>query len=195
MRVNRLMGNIIKNSDLVIAKKLRRLRPAFLASFLKKILLPTRLEHRCDYGVFYIDIASDFGLILASDREYEPYMRQTLEHYLSKDSVFVDLGANEGYFTVLASKLVGQKGKVHCIEPQSRLQPIIKKNIDLNSCKNVIVEQLAISDNIGEANIYITPDINTGCSGMTRVSKYPVPTEKINTTTLQQYFLEKKIYI
>jgi len=58
---------------------------------------------------------------------------------LPPGGIFIDLGANEGYFSVIGSKLVGMAGRVLAFEPQSRLQPVINRNSTLNSCDNVEV--------------------------------------------------------
>jgi len=56
-------------------------------------------------GRFYIDALSYFGQQLLEGEEHEPETGLVLRTYLSPGSVFVDLGANEGYFCVQASNL------------------------------------------------------------------------------------------
>jgi FkbM family methyltransferase len=47
--------------------------------------------------------------------------------------VIVDVGANIGVFTVIASKLVGSRGRVVAIEPNSESAKRLERNIALNS--------------------------------------------------------------
>jgi FkbM family methyltransferase len=62
------------------------------------------------------------------------------KHYIpKKGDVIVDVGAYIGEFTVYASKLVGDKGKVICIEPDKGNIKLLKKNIKLNNLKNVVL--------------------------------------------------------
>jgi FkbM family methyltransferase len=64
-------------------------------------------------------------------------MGAVLRRYLRPGAVFIDMGANEGYFSVLASGVVGPSGAVIAVEPQSRLQGVIQTNLDANACLNV----------------------------------------------------------
>src|SRR5215467_8450810 len=48
--------------------------------------------------------------------QYEPDVRAALLHFLKPGDVFLDCGANIGYFSVLAGHLVGPEGQVIAIE-------------------------------------------------------------------------------
>lgn len=71
----------------------------------------------------------------------EGLTRMIIEH-LEPGMVFFDIGAHIGYFSLLASKLVGEKGKVHSFEPTPSSFSILKANV-LNK-KNIFVNNLAI---------------------------------------------------
>ena len=58
---------------------------------------------------------------------------------INKGDIVVDAGAHLGLFTVKASKIVGNNGKVIAIEPEPENLEILKKNIKLNKLKNVII--------------------------------------------------------
>jgi len=116
--------------------------------------------------------------------EYETELKECLKSILSEDNTFIDLGANEGYFSIIASNLVGKKGRVLAIEPQSRLQNIIKENIKLNKLSNIELVQALVTNEVGEENISLSPDMNTGSSGVLRKQKYIVSREKVKSTTL-----------
>lgn len=85
-----------------------KLRPEVLASFLKKTLGFKRINLITDNGIFYVDIASCLGYPLLKTGIYEAGMVQVIKTYLKPGNIFVDLGTNEGYFTVIASQLVGK---------------------------------------------------------------------------------------
>jgi hypothetical protein len=68
-------------------------------------------------GTFFINPVSNFGAAILNG-EYEPEMKRILNRYLPDGGTFIDLGANEGYFSVLASRMVGSKGRVVAILPQ-----------------------------------------------------------------------------
>jgi FkbM family methyltransferase len=165
---------------------LLRVRPALLASFLKKLLRVRRRVIETDHGRFFADPASVFGNALVSEIGYEPDLANAIRHLLQEGDTFIDVGANEGYFSILSSKLVGGSGKVVCIEPQSRLQSVIVRNMAENNAYNITLFQLAISDHVGVATLSLAPDMNTGASGLFRMTRYRVPTELVPQTTLSR---------
>lgn len=156
-----------------------RVRPAFLASKLKSIFRIKRRTISTEYGDFLIDPVSNFGNSLRTKKVYEADLTSYFQHILAKGDTMVDVGANEGYYSILASALVGQQGKVFAIEPQSRLQSILFNNIELNKAYNVTVYQTTISDSVGSVDLNLTPDTNSGSSGILRSTKYKNPTEKV----------------
>jgi FkbM family methyltransferase len=58
----------------------------------------------------------------------------------------LDIGANVGIYSIFLSKLVGESGKIYAFEPDPLTAAILKENLTLNNCKNVIVSQIALSD-------------------------------------------------
>jgi hypothetical protein len=96
---------------MMLAGLVRRLRPAPLASAVARISrLSKRRVVRTPNGMFWVNPVSNLGYSLMNG-EYEARMQEVLEQYLYPGAVFVDLGANEGYFTVMASRLVGRAGR------------------------------------------------------------------------------------
>lgn len=169
-----------------LGRILLNVRPGFLAAWLKTLLRVHRFPHPTPHGVFWVDPASYFGLTLLEQGEYEPAMRVILESALKPGDTFVDLGANEGYFSVLGARLVGPSGRVLAIEPQARLQPVIKENLRLNSCANTTVAHVAISDHQGAASIHLAPSTNNGATSLRRPTRYAVSTETVLLATLAE---------
>jgi FkbM family methyltransferase len=67
------------------------------------------------------------------------------------DTVF-DIGANAGFYTLLASDLVGKLGHVYAFEPVPRNTEFLHKHIRLNRINNVTVIESAVSDRAGETS-------------------------------------------
>jgi FkbM family methyltransferase len=172
---------------------LLRVRPAPIASLLKRILRVHRVVFETSSGRFWIDPISNFGMALSRDGVYELGMKRTLEEYLKTGMTFIDLGANEAYFTVLAANQVGRSGRVIAIEPQERLLPIIDKNLRLNDADWVTVINVAITNASGLVTIHLAADTNTGASGQYRMAKYRLATQEVQARTLSQILDEKKI--
>lgn len=58
----------------------------------------------------------------------------------------IDVGANQGIYTLLLAKLVGESGAVFSFEPSSREYFDLEKNLSLNRFKNIKSEKLALGD-------------------------------------------------
>lgn len=174
--------------DRLLQKTLLRVRPAALADLLKKLLLVRRKVISTSVGRFYVDPVSNLSAALVNGGEYEPGMLQTLRHYLRPSATFVDIGANEGYFTVHGANLVGPAGRVIAVEPQHRLSQVLAHNFALNDRKNIRILSCAVSDASGTANLYVSPDTNTGCTSLYLPTRYRLPTEVVQTITLSELF-------
>ena len=165
----------------------RKLRPAPVGSAVSWMFgLNKRRLVQTPHGKFLLSPVSNLGYQLAHG-EYEPAMTRVLHRYLKPGDVFIDLGANEGYFTIIASSLVGDSGSVIAIEPQSRLQHSLKATLALNDCANVQLFQTLVTSSTGTARLHLAADTNTGATSLFRVSKYPVPTEEVRSMTLRDF--------
>jgi len=83
---------------------------------------------------------------------------------LSQNSIVVDIGAHKGYFTVFAS-VKAPKGKVFAFEPFPRNYQMMKKNLEINNCKNVTVYKMGVAGIKGKKTLYLgTDDTKSGYS-------------------------------
>lgn len=147
------------------------------------------MEIRTQDGQFSVDPVSNFGSRLIRDGRYEPALAEQVHKYTA-GGVFVDVGANEGYFSIIAG-LAG--ARVLAIEPQARLLPVIRRNLELNNLKNVVVENVAISDHAGKDTFYLAPSTNPGSSGLIRSTKYPLPSQEVRLVTLEHLLSQHNI--
>jgi FkbM family methyltransferase len=69
---------------------------------------------------------------LVLDGSWEPQVTGWLQETLTPGMVFVDVGANVGYFTLLGAGLVGPSGTVVAVEAHPRLAGILQRNVVLN---------------------------------------------------------------
>jgi FkbM family methyltransferase len=74
---------------------------------------------------------------------------------LTEGSTFLDIGGNKGDFALFAAAIVGKSGRVVCFEPHPDNASWIRKSVALNGFGNVRVEELALSDRLGEAELNI----------------------------------------
>jgi FkbM family methyltransferase len=80
---------------------------------------------------------------------YEEGLTRTLAERVSEGMTFFDIGAHFGYYTLMASSLVGSTGQVHSFEPTPRTFDILKLNT--NSQPNIKINQMAMSSSNGIA--------------------------------------------
>ncbi|MEQ1645315.1 MAG: FkbM family methyltransferase [Pyrinomonadaceae bacterium] len=97
--------------------------------------------------------------------EMEPEQTAAMAEVIRPGSVFFDIGANVGYYTVLASRLVGEAGNVVAFEPVPRNIEFLRQHIELNSAANVILKPLAVSDRQGTVRFSLGPDSAMGHIG------------------------------
>ena len=85
---------------------------------------------------------------------WEPNITDWVTRRLHQADVFIDVGANIGYFSVLASRLVKNDGHVVAIEASPEFTAIIGENLVLNKCTNVRFVNVAASDGAGRIPFY-----------------------------------------
>jgi FkbM family methyltransferase len=105
----------------------------------------------------------------------------------------VDMGANIGYYTLLFARLVGEKGKVYAFEPDKDNFAILKKNVQINGYKNVVLVNKAVSDKTGKTKLYISADNNADHRIYSSDEKRKYVT--IETVKIDEYFKDSKIKI
>jgi FkbM family methyltransferase len=79
---------------------------------------------------------------------YEYEKQRLISREVRPNSVFWDIGANVGFYSLLASKLV-RSGKVFAFEPVPRNLEYLRKHVVLNRVTNVEVLPIAVSDKDG----------------------------------------------
>jgi len=83
-------------------------------------------------------------------------IQQALADHLKPGQVFFDIGANVGFFSLLAARLVGPAGRAVAFEPVHANAVAIRRNASLNSFQNVDVIETAVGDFAGEIELVLT---------------------------------------
>ncbi len=81
-----------------------------------------------------------------------------VKRYLKPGDTFLDAGANIGLFSIIASEIVGDQGRVLSFEPFGDTFERLTENIALNHRKNVTLFQQALSDKVGDSEMTISTD-------------------------------------
>lgn len=99
-------------------------------------------------GKRWIVGASNHGCWLGT---YERSMQKMFLTTIKRGDVVYDLGANVGFYSLLASVLVGSDGQVFSFEPAPRNLEFIRRHLELNRVKNCSVFDVAVSNSNGTA--------------------------------------------
>ena len=113
---------------------------------------------------------------------------------LKENDVFYDVGANYGFYTILAQELISN-GEIHSFEPNPNIFPLLLKNAQPEKFKNTFLNELALSDKDGCLEFYNRfNQRHSGDSSLVKhehfKGKYKII--KVKSSTLDTYFLNNK---
>jgi len=96
---------------------------------------------------------------------HERYEARLIRGALSPGENFWDIGANIGYFTLLAAAALNNTGRIVAFEPGQTAFQRLQENIGLNNFRNITAVNLAASNSAGEARLYLATEIaDTGAN-------------------------------
>ena len=93
---------------------------------------------------------------------YDPNEFAWLNTILAPGMVFLDVGANDGLYTIFAARKVGESGAVWAFEPSEREFQRLCHNVQWNELKQVRAFKLALSDYEGTAELKIAGSEHAG---------------------------------
>lgn len=127
---------------------------------------------------------------------YESETSNFLGNVLQTGDTFIDIGAHVGYFSMLASAIVGETGRVYAFEPERSNFDHLVEHIALNGVGNVIPMHMAVGAAPAVADFFVNAD-NDGGHALWEVGRHPfnersrqgVPnTRKVPVTSLDYLF-------
>lgn len=105
-------------------------------------------------------------------REYlegrvEPHVQEALQNFLRPGMTFYDLGANIGFFSLIAARLVGENGHVVAFEADPAVAARLRENVERNEFEMIAVQEKAVwwksgSVSFTRANEETSPDRGVG---------------------------------
>lgn len=145
------LSNRIARSDEALDRKVERIwgNIEFIKNHLSSYLgQGIALTYLVDETPIYVN-ANDFGgpANYISGGEYETENLAVLESFVRPDTVFLDIGANLGFFTLKIAKRLGAAGRVHAFEPHPFLYDLMGRSVFLNGVSGrVVLHKLGLSD-------------------------------------------------
>lgn len=128
---------------------------------------------------------------LILDRIREKRATLIMKEFIEPEDIILELGANIGYYVLIESSNLSDKGFIYAIEPGQDNVQLLKKNIKLNNIKNIEIYELAMSDKKGISKLYLNRASNFySLINDTNTSRYiEVPTNTVDN------FLKNKKHI
>jgi FkbM family methyltransferase len=136
-------------------------------------------------------LGTDLSRCLYVSGSYDPNEFMFLSSALRPGMVCIDVGANEGLYTLFASRRVGPTGLVLALEPSSREYERLIRNLWLNQASNVVAVKAAASERSGCAELHIAEPGHGGHNTLGRFA-YPVRAvakEKVELLSLDQLYM------
>jgi FkbM family methyltransferase len=107
-------------------------------------------------------LGNDLSLCVFVGGSFEPNEFVFLSRVLEPGMVFVDGGANDGLYSLFASRRVGRTGTVLAVEPSSREHERLLANLRLNRIENATIARVALGAAAGMATLTIAPERHEG---------------------------------
>jgi len=137
-------------------------------------------------------------MVLPQNRDYvlgtsEIPVQQALSAHLRPGDVFYDIGANVGFFSLLAARLVGSSGAVCAFEPVAENAATVRQNAALNDLKNVRIVEVAVGSEPGVAEFLLTEWDGGGTLAISAVqatepvSRRTVPVDPLDDLIVDQH--------
>lgn len=125
--------------------------------YLNKYILKNKIiKRKLKEVTMLLDTQTDgISRTLSIKRVREEDMVFLMKKYIKKSQVIIDCGSNIGFYPLLESKLVGDKGHIVCIEPDYRNYELLQKNISLIGGVKTDLFNIAISDKKGTMSLDI----------------------------------------
>lgn len=126
-----------------------------IGRIVSKLLLPTlkgTLKVSTKYG-FDFYVIPNGGQEIYNLGFYEAGTLHVMGKCLKEGDHFIDVGASIGLMSVFAGRLTG-RGNVLSFEPQKERFEVLKKNIELNGCKNIRLFNSGLAEKSGKAKLF-----------------------------------------
>ena len=106
--------------------------------------------------------------LIVNGGAYEEGNVETILSFVKPDSIFLDVGANIGLYSLKVAARIGDRGRVYAFEPQEKLAKLIRRSAfmnragDLHSGGKIACYDFGLSDKSGERGFRIPPDNHLG---------------------------------
>ena len=118
---------------------------------------------------------------------YEKEVGDLMKKIVKPGDVFLDLGANIGYFSLLVA-INSPSVKVISFEPVASLFQNMNDNISLNNTKNITTVNAAVGEMSEERELFVSAPDNLGMSSFHQPENYSGKKERVRVETIDDWF-------
>jgi len=118
---------------------------------------------------------------------YEKEVGELLKRVVKPGDVFLDLGANIGYFSLLVAH-DSPSVKVISFEPVAGLFQNMNNNVSLNNIKNISTINAAVGEINEEKELFVSAPDNLGMSSFHQPENFSGKTERVRVVTIDNWF-------
>lgn len=153
-RVGRFLRRPRREQYVSLAYRARRVFP--------ELPIPLRLP----FGAWWLAQESALDENLLHDEGFEEAEIAFVQKLLRPGMTVLDVGAHHGLYTLLASKRVGNRGRVLAFEPSQRERKRLRRHLRMNFCRNVEVHPCALGEKRGEADLFLVQGKEDWCNSL-----------------------------
>lgn len=172
-------------------KNVKRRQKKWELIILNKESVEVTTTYKINYNLYKDDLLSE--VIFTENFEWAE--KEWIKNYLKPGMVFYDIGANIGFYTLIAAQQVGSLGKVYSLEPSRKTFIRLNKNISINQSikKQITVYETAASDSNSETEMFVSDkDFHAWNSIAKPIDSSGFKIEKIRTEKLDVLFENNK---
>lgn len=118
---------------------------------------------------------------------YEKELGNLVKKVVRPNDVFIDIGANIGYFSIL-SATISPSVRVISFEPVKDLFKKMKENFSINDCKNIEAINAAAGEINERRELFISNADNLGMSSFHQPENYSGRKEKVEVVSIDNWF-------
>lgn len=147
-----------------------------ITTFDKGTLVQVDLDDWIQKQIFF------FGSYLLEQQETRYWCDSVKE-----GEIILDIGANIGYYSLLASKRIGSEGRVYAFEAAPETFKKLADNIQRNAMANVYAYNLAVTNSRGTIDLHIADTRNTGMSSIAAFADESGVTVTVSCDTIDNF--------
>lgn len=122
---------------------------------------------------------------------HERYEADLVQRLLTEDDVFWDVGANVGYFTLVAATALKNRGQIVAFEPGQNALARLAENLALNTYRNIQIYPVAVTDREGEAVLHLAGDIADSSANLYQAGQTQAGQEVCRTVALDHFLRDE----